>query len=285
MSAVAKAKNNAKTQTKTRKPPQKRARSSTRLTTKKATKPKRNLLFLCECMAVGVFFVAFGAASWARVRQLQSTQTQVLGISTKLDTSTILGDLNLQRAKSGLGPVTLNEQLNAAALAKGENMFSEDYWAHVSPSGTEPWAFIQEAGYAYQSAGENLARDFSNEEALVQAWMASPSHRANVLNANFTEVGLAVLDGQINGQDVLLIVNLFAQPKSAVAVAATASYYDDTATGQVLGGEVIPSGGSLASHPGQFNFWQTLFISVIGGGMIMVFVKLHRWPTGVRKKA
>lgn len=64
-------------------------------------------------------------------------------------------------------------------------MFTQNYWAHVAPDGTQPWSFISAVGYAYQSAGENLGRDFYTEESLVQAWLDSPTHKANLLNANF----------------------------------------------------------------------------------------------------
>ncbi len=113
---------------------------------------------------------------------------------------------NAKRIEYGLSPLSNNIELNAAAANKTEDMFDKNYWAHNSPDGITPWVFIKEAGYNYVYAGENLARGFSNSEDVVNAWMASPDHRANVLSANFKDVGFAVKSGKLNGEETFLIV-------------------------------------------------------------------------------
>jgi len=96
-----------------------------------------------------------------------------------------------------------------AARQKGLDMLDKNYWAHVSPDGTEPWDFFLREGYVYKYAGENLARDFTNPESAVAAWMASPSHRDNLLSSKYEEIGIAVVEGDLSGQDTTLIVQLF----------------------------------------------------------------------------
>lgn len=113
---------------------------------------------------------------------------------------------NSKRKEYGLPPLSNNTELNAAATNKAEDMFAKNYWAHNSPDGTTPWFFIKGAGYNYVYAGENLARGFSNSEDIVNAWMASPNHRANVLSANFKDVGFAVKSGKLNGEETFLVV-------------------------------------------------------------------------------
>jgi hypothetical protein len=136
----------------------------------------------------------------------------ILGISNYYDLGRVVTLINEERFRYGLAPLQVNHKLNSAALAKGENMLYEDYWAHDSISGKRPWDFIRAAGYYYGIAGENLARDFATEEAMVAAWMASPTHRANILNPRFQELGLATVEGQLSGQDTVVVVNMFGSP-------------------------------------------------------------------------
>ena len=88
-------------------------------------------------------------------------------------------------------------------------MLAKDYWAHVAPDGTQPWKFFTDAGYKYRYAGENLARDFSDASTAVEAWMASPTHRDNVLSSKYKDIGIAVVEGDLAGVDTTIIVELF----------------------------------------------------------------------------
>lgn len=113
---------------------------------------------------------------------------------------------NAKRKENGLLPLSSNVELSNAANKKAEDMFAKDYWAHNSPDGKTPWFFIKQSGYNYVYAGENLARGFSNANDVVSAWMASPSHKANLLSSNFKDVGFAVKSGKLNGEQTFLVV-------------------------------------------------------------------------------
>ena len=91
-------------------------------------------------------------------------------------------------------------------------MLTQDYWAHVAPDGTQPWKFFTDSGYIYRFAGENLARDFSDPGSAISAWMASPSHRENLLSSKYKDTGVAVVEGDLNGVETTLIVQLFGSP-------------------------------------------------------------------------
>lgn len=119
---------------------------------------------------------------------------------------------NAERAKVGLGPLSPNSALTSAAQKKGNDMIEFNYFAHVSPTGVTPWFWIQQAGYTYQVAGENLAIDFSEAEDVVAAWMASPSHKANILHPDFTQTGVAVATGEFEGRQAIVIVHHFGLP-------------------------------------------------------------------------
>ena len=143
----------------------------------------------------------------------------VLGFASNISPERVVELTNQKRAEKGLGPLTLNGKLNEAAQRKAGDMFAFNYWAHISPSGRSPWSFFQEVGYRYLYAGENLARDFMNSESVIEAWMNSPSHRDNVLNPNYKEIGLSVVNGTLNGVETTLVVQLLGTPPTTTAQA------------------------------------------------------------------
>ncbi len=144
-------------------------------------------------------------------------QPGVLGYASQIDPAKVIELTNSQRLNSGLGIVTLNSDLSQAAAAKAADMFAHNYWAHISPQGTEPWYFVTNSGYKYQHAGENLARDFSNPGDIVKAWMASPTHKQNLLDPRYKDIGVAVMDGYINGVETTIVVQMFGTPQTSVA--------------------------------------------------------------------
>ncbi|MBX4204890.1 MAG: CAP domain-containing protein [Candidatus Doudnabacteria bacterium] len=120
----------------------------------------------------------------------------------------IMGIVNADRQSQGLPELSLNPTLNRAALAKAEDMISNHYFAHTSPEGVAPWYWIKTLGYNYSFAGENLAIGYQNTSELVDSWMDSPAHRANILSPNYEDMGLAV----IKSQNSTLVVQMFGSP-------------------------------------------------------------------------
>lgn len=139
----------------------------------------------------------------------------VLGYAISINVTDLLIDTNQERLNNNLSAVVLNDALSKAAAAKGAYMFAHNFWAHIAPDGTTPWNFISGAGYDYQYAGENLARDFNDSQAVVTAWMNSPSHRENMLNSHYTDIGFAVVDGKLDGEETTLVVQMFGKPRTA----------------------------------------------------------------------
>jgi len=125
-------------------------------------------------------------------------------------TETALFDsINEERAVQGLGLLENDFQLDGAAYAKAQNMLEEGYFAHTSPEGINPWYWFRNQGYRYQYAGENLAIGFLNSREVTKAWMDSGAHRQNILNPNYEDMGLAVVQGEFQGQKTTLVVQLF----------------------------------------------------------------------------
>lgn len=148
------------------------------------------------------------------VKQLKTGA--VLGFATDINTQKLFELTNQERAAHNLQPLKYNDKLAAAAEKKAENMFSVGYWAHFAPDGTTPWSFILGQGYQYSVAGENLAKGFYFSNAVVDAWMNSPSHRENMLRESYQDVGYAVVNGTLNGEETTLVVQMFGTPLNAV---------------------------------------------------------------------
>lgn len=123
---------------------------------------------------------------------------------------------NFHRQERGVPLLSENENLNAAAKAKAQDMFEKQYFAHISPLGKGAGDLAAQAGYKFISIGENLALgNFENDEALVQGWMDSPGHRANILNGSYSEIGIAVGRGVFEGRQTWLAVQIFGKPLSS----------------------------------------------------------------------
>ncbi|OHA05730.1 MAG: hypothetical protein A2934_02615 [Candidatus Sungbacteria bacterium RIFCSPLOWO2_01_FULL_47_10] len=130
----------------------------------------------------------------------------------------IVAFTNSARREHGLAPLRTNEKLKAAAEVKVYDMFASGYFAHSSPSGAKVGDLVEQKSYGYIVVGENLAMgNFENDEELVDGWMASPGHRANILNPRFQEIGAAVREGMYEGRRTWMAVQIFGLPLSACA--------------------------------------------------------------------
>ncbi len=168
-------------------------------------------LFTLAFVAVGMFALV------QTVTFFPSLHNSILGFTSDITIDKVVAETNQQRQKAGLEPVNLNQQLSAAALAKAQDMFDHQYWSHISPQGKEPWDFINQSGYNYKVAGENLARDFHHSTDMMSAWMKSPTHKANILNGRYDEIGVAVVEGKLEGFETVLVVQMFGAPQVAQA--------------------------------------------------------------------
>lgn len=200
----------------------KRSPRSIRTSVKHAVVPHRNNSYHPHLIRwkgiVLVLVVVAGLLAFPQSAQ----RTSVLGESTDVTSQYLLDDTNEQRARADVEPLAINHQLSVAATNKARDMFTHQYWAHVSPEGTAPWYWFKDAQYTYSFAGENLAKGFHTSGALISAWMHSPEHRDNMLNPNYEDVGFAVIDGTLNGESTKLVVAMYGK-QSEGALAGTAA--------------------------------------------------------------
>ncbi len=139
----------------------------------------------------------------------------VLGFATDITVDKLYELTNGERQKNSLPPLQYNTLLEEAAKKKAQDMFAKNYWSHFAPDGASPWDFINGSGYRYEYAGENLAKNFLFSQGVVDAWMNSPTHRENILKKNYTEVGYAIVNGVMNGEETTLVVQMFGTPLSS----------------------------------------------------------------------
>lgn len=131
---------------------------------------------------------------------------------------TLIKLTNNTREFLGLQPLKENPILNTAAYLKAKDMIEKDYFSHQSPEGFSSWYWFKKAGYNYQQAGENLAIGFLDSEEVHQAWLDSPSHKRNLLDPNYREIGLAVLRGDFQGNETTVVVQLLGTPKTQTTI-------------------------------------------------------------------
>lgn len=184
-------------------------------------------------------------------------QTKFVFLKTDFLASVLPGALvaltNQDRAANGLSGVTEDPLLDAAAQAAANDMAAKGYFSHVSPDGKTPWYWLDQAGYTYSYAGQNLAVNFTDSANVETAWMESPAHKANIVKREYTRVGLGIANGTYEGQETTFVVEFFAAPPAPaaekVAVAAPAPTEQTaapTTSAQVLGSETAAAAPAAA---------------------------------------
>ena len=159
---------------------------------------------------VGMILLTFMASNiWALLWQTSDWLVATILPGVVVDLT------NTERRQQAAPSLARSDLLDRAAQLKAEHMAREGYFAHYSPSGVTPWHWFGEVGYEFVHAGENLAVHFNDTRALVQAWMDSPTHRANIVNGQFTEIGVGTARGRYQGFDTVFVVQLFGTPAAA----------------------------------------------------------------------
>jgi hypothetical protein len=152
----------------------------------------KNRISLTLGVAISIYFVCFSFVFASSI-----TADKVIDLTNK------------DRIAQGLEALKENSTLDKAAAEKAADMIKNNYFAHTSPSGLSPWYWFEKNDYDYTYAGENLAVGFTNSEEEETAWMNSPTHRKNILNSNYKEIGVAMMKGEMDGENTTITVQLF----------------------------------------------------------------------------
>lgn len=168
------------------------------------------------------FFFTKMAQKWLKNLLLLTLMTLILAVPLKhsqaavFDAQKVVELVNQDRAKLNVPALEADIELSQAALEKANDMISHNYFAHVSPTGVTPWEWIGQSGYDYSFAGENLAINFTDPQAQHAAFMQSESHKKNILNPKYKEIGVAVIAGKINGKQTIITVQEFGAKTTAL---------------------------------------------------------------------
>ena len=161
-----------------------------------------------------------------------ATASTVLGIASDITITSLFDQTNEARKQAGVAPLNLNEKLNDAAYLKAQDMMTDQYWAHTSPSGVEPWKWFGDVKYNYSEAGENLAKGFYSTNAVMTAWLNSPEHKENIVNDDYQDVGFAILTGELDGRQTTLIVALYGLQAQDLVTSATNTFSEPKTVGR-----------------------------------------------------
>lgn len=165
-----------------------------------------------ERLSVGILLLlVFSSFAFANIQALLWIGSDFL-VSTVLP-AVVIDHTNKARGAETLGVLRRNIVLDAAATRKAEHMAENEYFAHYSPDGISPWYWFDQVSYKFLHAGENLAVHFTDSSEVVNAWMDSPSHKANILNKNYTEIGVGTAKGTYKGFPTIYVVQFFGTPQ------------------------------------------------------------------------
>jgi len=146
---------------------------------------------------------------------------------------------NEEREKEGLSALQENDLLNEAAKLKAQDILGNDYFAHTSPTGIDPWYWFEKVNYEYKYAGENLAMDFTSASSVHKAWMKSETHKENIMSPKYQEIGVAVMDGIIDNHETRVAVQMFGS-KMDGAVGAKEVYSENESSVEIIEVSVSP---------------------------------------------
>ena len=164
----------------------------------KFLRPKSLIIILIAMVAMKIFVTGYLFFIYPNEARMEGQMT-----------AEILRLTNEDRVKNGLAPLNLNSALNIAAMAKAEDMGAKNYFAHYGPDGKKPWEWIDRSQYSYVLAGENLGMNFSSANSVHTALMDSPTHRHNILNDKYSDIGLAIISCTIDGEKTNVLVEMF----------------------------------------------------------------------------
>lgn len=163
---------------------------------------------LCASYGINAGSLSVSGASNAQAL-MQSAPSPAASANLSAYEARVLQLLNEVRASHGLGALSAHQGLTNIARSRSADMIDRDYFSHTSPDNTNVFSMLRAAGLSYSVAGENLAHSrpagAGTPEAFVNAWMASPGHRANILRANYTKIGI----GQIDSSARRVVTNVF----------------------------------------------------------------------------
>ncbi len=150
---------------------------------------------------------------WSPGPLVKEDDNHLSGVLTRAG---IIGETNREREARNVAPLSENQKLNGIAKIKLNDMFENQYFAHISPLGVGVADIAKDTTYEYLLIGDNLAMgNYRDDSDIVNAWMMSPGHRRNILEERYGEIGVAAGKGNYEGREIWMAVQVFAMPSDA----------------------------------------------------------------------
>ncbi|MEI6378458.1 MAG: CAP domain-containing protein [Candidatus Falkowbacteria bacterium] len=173
-----------------------------------ALHPKRVLFYVASATVVKamalIVAIAIPASAWLAPDALTNQAKQVVKLT------------NEQRAKAGVGALVVDKKLEQGAYNKAQDMIINQYFAHTSPQDLSLAYWLKKVGYHYMVAGENLAMGFTDAPSMMEAWEKSPTHFANIIDPDYSQIGVAMQSGLYQGEPTIMAVQFFGFPKQLI---------------------------------------------------------------------
>jgi hypothetical protein len=178
----------------------------------KNCKKMRNIVLI-----ILLILVASGGLVWwqnlPKKNDQSPTQSQAQTVTEKpIRPLAVIEAVNEVRKDSGQPELTTDSRLFKSAMAKANDMCDREYFSHESPTGLNPWYWLQQSEFLFSTAGENLARNVTELPELIASWAASPTHHQNMVDPRFSVTGVALRTCRIEGQETMVVVQHFASP-------------------------------------------------------------------------
>lgn len=236
--------------------------------------------FIPVILATTVLF-GMAAQSGSLATYLKHPTSKVLSYAISTNATRLLAATNDQRVNDNEPSLTMNDQLTRAAQAKADDMAKRNYWSHDTPDGAAPWTFVTNAGYNYDKLGENLAAGFSDERSTVKAWMASETHRANVLDPAYSQVGFGFANSEnytsAGGGPMTIVVAYYGEPYGTAAAFSKASSNNAISTDNPSASS-LPSATSrseIAFSKSSASVWGPAMVAGCLLGLLALFITKH----------
>lgn len=199
-----------------------------------ALRPRRIIFHAASIVAIKLVVIGFilimPLSAWLTPDVLTDQSRKIIELT------------NGVRLKANIRLLKQNDLLDQVAFAKTQDMLAEQYFAHVSPSNKGLSDWLKRAGYEYSIAGENLAMGFAGAKEVMKGWMESETHFSNIIDPNFSDIGLSAVSGPYKGNDTTLVAQIFGAPAEEIRYRAAINQKLPTNTRQerkVLSGRVL----------------------------------------------
>lgn len=174
----------------------------------KINKSRPSVLKSKNILIVFIFVLILAFAMYLGTLIVKNT-----GLIASIQSAFLVSFANEDRQEKNISTLTVSPLLVEAAQKKANDMAKKGYFAHTSPEGLSPWYWFENVGYDYAYAGENLAVNFQESEDVHNAWIDSESHKRNILDKHFTEIGVATAEGLYKGEKATFVVQMFGRPR------------------------------------------------------------------------